>query len=98
MARTRRRTRPSAGAPPARRCAGVLGVNTVHRNRRRRARRRQCQLFSAPGQTIRYQLARNPTRAQGGCIMIWIWLGFITLILLLLALDLGVFNRKAHVV
>src|SRR3954468_9732815 len=30
--------------------------------------------------------------------MIWIWLGFITLILLLLALDLGVFNRKAHVV
>ena len=30
--------------------------------------------------------------------MIWIWLGFITLILALLALDLGVFHRKAHVV
>src|SRR5688572_18328366 len=30
--------------------------------------------------------------------MIWIWLGFITLILVLLALDLGVFHRKAHVV
>jgi tellurite resistance protein TerC len=30
--------------------------------------------------------------------MVWIWLGFIALILLLLALDLGVFHRKAHVV
>jgi len=30
--------------------------------------------------------------------MIWIWLGFTTLILALLALDLGVFHRKAHVV
>jgi tellurite resistance protein TerC len=30
--------------------------------------------------------------------MIWIWLGFIALILFLLALDLGVLNRKAHVV
>ncbi len=30
--------------------------------------------------------------------MIWIWLGFLALILLFLALDLGVFHRKAHVV
>ena len=30
--------------------------------------------------------------------MIWIWVGFILFILFLLALDLGVFNRKAHVV
>jgi tellurite resistance protein TerC len=30
--------------------------------------------------------------------MVWIWLGFLALILLLLALDLGVFHRKAHVV
>ena len=30
--------------------------------------------------------------------MIWIWTGFIVLILGLLALDLGVFNRKAHVI
>jgi tellurite resistance protein TerC len=30
--------------------------------------------------------------------MIWIWLGFLLLILFLLALDLGVFHRKAHVV
>jgi len=30
--------------------------------------------------------------------MIWIWVGFITLVLLMLALDLGVFHRKAHVV
>ncbi|HSI32479.1 MAG: TerC family protein [Phycisphaerae bacterium] len=29
--------------------------------------------------------------------MIWIWIGFIALILVLLALDLGVFNRKDHV-
>lgn len=28
--------------------------------------------------------------------MIWIWLGFLTFILMMLALDLGVFNRKAH--
>ena len=28
----------------------------------------------------------------------WIWVGFITLILALLALDLGVLNRKAHVI
>ena len=30
--------------------------------------------------------------------MLWIWIGFITLVLFLLALDLGVFHRKAHVV
>ncbi len=30
--------------------------------------------------------------------MIWIWIGFIAFVLLMLALDLGVFNRKAHVV
>jgi tellurite resistance protein TerC len=35
--------------------------------------------------------------ARGG-FMIWVWIGFILLILSLLALDLGVFNRKAHVV
>jgi tellurite resistance protein TerC len=28
---------------------------------------------------------------------IWLWLGFLTLIIFLLSLDLGVFNRKAHV-
>jgi tellurite resistance protein TerC len=30
--------------------------------------------------------------------MLWIWAGFILFILLMLALDLGVFHRKAHVV
>lgn len=30
--------------------------------------------------------------------MIWIWIGFVSFVLTLLALDLGVFNRKAHVV
>ena len=30
--------------------------------------------------------------------MIWIWVGFIGFVLLMLALDLGVFHRKAHVV
>src|SRR5512139_3927663 len=30
--------------------------------------------------------------------MVWIWLGFIVFVLLMLALDLGVFHRKAHVV
>jgi tellurite resistance protein TerC len=30
--------------------------------------------------------------------MIWMWIGFIVLILALLALDLGVLNRKAHVI
>jgi tellurite resistance protein TerC len=30
--------------------------------------------------------------------MIWVWIAFISLVLLMLALDLGVFNRKAHVV
>lgn len=30
--------------------------------------------------------------------MIWMWTGFILLILSMLALDLGVFHRKAHVV
>ena len=30
--------------------------------------------------------------------MLWIWIGFILLILFLLALDLGVLNRKAHVI
>ncbi len=30
--------------------------------------------------------------------MIWLWVGFIAFVLLILALDLGVFHRKAHVV
>ena len=30
--------------------------------------------------------------------MIWPWLGFLCFVLLMLALDLGVFHRKAHVV
>jgi len=30
--------------------------------------------------------------------MIWVWVGFIAIILLMLAIDLGVFHRKAHVV
>ena len=30
--------------------------------------------------------------------MIWIWTAFIAFVLLMLALDLGVFHRKAHVV
>jgi len=30
--------------------------------------------------------------------MIWIWIGFIVFVLAMLALDLGVFHRKAHVV
>ncbi len=30
--------------------------------------------------------------------MIWIWVGFVSFVLLMLALDLGVFHRKAHVV
>ena len=30
--------------------------------------------------------------------MIWIWVGFVSLIMLLLALDLGVFHRKSHVI
>ena len=30
--------------------------------------------------------------------MLWIWIGFVIFILLMLALDLGVFHRKAHVV
>jgi len=30
--------------------------------------------------------------------MIWLWLGFIAFVLAMLALDLGVFHRQAHVV
>ena len=30
--------------------------------------------------------------------MIWIWIAFVAFLLLMLALDLGVFHRKAHVV
>ncbi len=30
--------------------------------------------------------------------MIWFWIGFVVLVLALLALDLGVFHRKAHVI
>ena len=28
----------------------------------------------------------------------WLWIGFNVFVLLMLALDLGVFNRKAHVI
>ena len=30
--------------------------------------------------------------------MLWIWVGFIVFVLFVLALDLGVFHRKAHAV
>src|SRR6476659_9876250 len=45
----------------------------------------------------------HPSAAAGGAChgtpgMIFIWIGFVVLILGLLALDLGVFNRKAHVI
>src|SRR5689334_6021951 len=30
--------------------------------------------------------------------MLWIWIGFVAFVLSMLALDLGVFHRKAHVV
>jgi tellurite resistance protein TerC len=30
--------------------------------------------------------------------MIWMWAGFLTPVILMLALDLGVFHREAHVV
>ncbi len=30
--------------------------------------------------------------------MIWLWTGFVAFVLAMLALDLGVFHRKAHVV
>ena len=29
---------------------------------------------------------------------IWLWIGFIVLVMVFLALDLGVFNRKAHII
>ena len=35
---------------------------------------------------------------KGGDMQIWLWVGFIVIILFLLALDLGVFNRRAHVI
>ena len=35
---------------------------------------------------------------DGATRMIWIWTGFIAFVLLMLALDLGIFHRKAHVV
>src|SRR4051812_30716927 len=44
------------------------------------------------------QRRRVEPRACGSPDMLLIWIGFITFILALLALDLGVFNRKAHVV
>jgi hypothetical protein len=46
------------------------------------------------GETITH----NGRQAVGWSCMIWIWFGFVLFILALLALDLGVFNRKAHVV
>jgi tellurite resistance protein TerC len=47
--------------------------------------------FSSRGQTDR--------RGREECgVVVWIWLGFNAFILLLLALDLGVFHRKAHAV
>jgi len=30
--------------------------------------------------------------------MVWIWIAFIAFVLVMLALDLGVFHRKAHIV
>src|SRR5678815_4236031 len=38
----------------------------------------------------------SPTRGAYTFTMLWIWLGFLALIFFLLALDLGVFNRKDH--
>lgn len=38
------------------------------------------------------------THDRGTPGMIWMWIGFIAFVLLMLALDLGVFHRQAHVV
>src|SRR5215216_4075392 len=37
-----------------------------------------------------------PTRKRYKLTMLWIWIGFLALIFVLLALDLGVFHRKDH--
>jgi tellurite resistance protein TerC len=44
------------------------------------------------------RLARRDNFEIEGDSMIWLWIGFIGFVLLLLALDLGVFHRHAHVV
>src|SRR5690349_24611527 len=31
-------------------------------------------------------------------LMLWLWIGFVCFVLLMLALDLGVFHRHAHVI
>src|SRR5688572_17208392 len=40
----------------------------------------------------------HPLTAPERTVMFWIWFAFILFVLLMLALDLGVFHRKAHVV
>src|SRR5262249_4191124 len=42
--------------------------------------------------------ARQRRMAPLEVSMLWLWMGFIAFVLVLLALDLGVFHRKAHVV
>jgi tellurite resistance protein TerC len=46
------------------------------------------------------QRKRQADRMDEGATlaMIWVWIGFLAFVLLMLALDLGVFHRKAHVV
>jgi tellurite resistance protein TerC len=46
---------------------------------------------------LRAGVARD-SMARWLLLVIWIWLGFVLFILLMLALDLGVFHRRAHVV
>ena len=45
----------------------------------------------------RYSLGQIP-RQLSSYMVVFIWLGFLALVFIFLALDLGVFNRKAHVI
>ena len=110
----RHRTAPAPPRPPVRwgqtsswhmHSTGAASTWSPPTGRRRRppaARRAPCAVSPSPRRTPAGLGLGSPdpfgTAFARRCVMLWIWLGFILFILVMLALDLGVFHRKAHVV
>ena len=59
---------------------------------------RQGETFGAPPVTRRHRAGRGPSVGGRGRGPAWLFVGFNVFVLGMLALDLGVFHRKAHAV
>src|SRR5689334_24578320 len=80
---TRPRHPPRTGQPQPDRASERYGI---------------CTMTGDAADSIRGGGRHRPAYGLSELPMVWLWIGFLLFVLLLLALDLGVFHRHAHVV